>query len=244
MHPLDTIGKHCDRIIKEIEDQAQMNINKKDFPFTHRNESITQATVRTFAKLFHSTQYFNEDIKTYLSDHFRKEALYYRFVGNRFHVFFLNSGILFSYFHIILRFYENVAKPKNSMEACIFNSLCNSVITNNLRALGLFGKAVTGPWMRLVSRKDLKILELSPFLNQAVTLLQKWAEDARPMLRPISVFGQDVPVLEDKVLSALVSSDLPDGAVCDTLQKLCSVAVDVLKRQLATQLPGSNLINF
>ena len=71
----------------------------------------------------------------------------------------------------------------------LFNSLCNSVIIHNLRAIGLFSKAVTGPWMRLVARKDLK---LTPFLNQAVTLLQKWANDARPMLRPISLFGQDV----------------------------------------------------
>ena len=145
MHPLDTIARESDKIIKHKETGA---LTSKQFPFTHKQESVTQATVRTFVKLFHTTQYLNEDIITYISQRF-KDFRYYRFVGNRFHVYFLNSGLLYSY----RSFYTTVSKPKNPLEAAIFNALSTKIITENLQALGLFGKIVTGPWMRLVGKK-------------------------------------------------------------------------------------------
>ena len=59
LHALDSMAKEAEKFINEdFEKESELNADGKpsQYPFQHRNESLTQATVRTSAKLFHDTQ--------------------------------------------------------------------------------------------------------------------------------------------------------------------------------------------
>ena len=91
---------------------------------------------------------------------------YYRFVGN------LSSGMLFCYIKHIRDYFTNVQLhvPRNLVETSVRNSLKSKNIEVTLRALGLVGKAVTGPWMRLVGTEP-NILQMNQHFNEAVQQL-------------------------------------------------------------------------
>lgn len=163
MHPLDTMAKQCNAIVRETETNTLKDI-KGVFPFKHRAESMTQATVRTTTKLFHSTQYFSETLHSYLASKFGPGGLYYRYVGNRFHIFFLSSGMLYCYKDAMNEYFTTILKPRNGVEMGIHNSLNQPIIPVTLRALGLVGKIVTGPWMRLVGQ-ELSILDMNTYFE-------------------------------------------------------------------------------
>lgn len=171
MHPLDSMAKSCDLKVAEFErETSEPQTPGQQLPFRHRGESHTQATVRLVAKMFHNTKYFAEDLHTYLSEIFGTGTLYYRFVGNRFHIYFLSSGMLFCYIKHIRDYFTNVQQPRNLVETSVRNSLKSKNIEVTLRALGLVGKAVTGPWMRLVGTEP-NILQMNQHFNEAVQQL-------------------------------------------------------------------------
>lgn len=174
MHPLDSMAKHCDKAVREHENEADQPSGT--LPFHHRGESLTQATVRVFAKLFHNTKYYQEDLHTYLAQTYGTGTLYYRFVGNRFHVFFLSSGMLFSYVKSINEYFETVQSPRNQLETAVHNALKSKMLLVTLKALGIIGKAVSGPWMRLVGMsvagRTPRILEMNEHFDGAVKLLK------------------------------------------------------------------------
>ena len=243
MHPLDSMAKSCEKEIK-IYESSVTGMPMGTVPFTHRGESLTQATVRVVSKLFHSTQYFSENLQAYLT---RVEGAktYYRFVGNRFHVYFLSSGLLFSYLDTIKEYFVKICKPKNNVETSINNAINSYPLSVSLRALGLIGKAVSGPWMRLVGVKDLGILDLNTYFAEAINNLKHWSVDASPLLAPEgppSVF-QSVSIQRDRVLVKLSAVHPTNTDVEFLLRKLCTACLVVAERQLSTQLEGGIFFN-
>ena len=97
MHPLDSFARECDKEVRAYETDQNVNSKKSGghYPFTHRNESNTQALVRVTGKLFHDTKY-NSDLE--LVEYLRsvdavhqldrqRSVIYPRFVGNTPHFF-------------------------------------------------------------------------------------------------------------------------------------------------------------
>lgn len=171
MHPLDTMSKDCDKAVKNFEAVVEHPITGTQL-YKNRSESVSQALVRNMTKLFHNTKYYNEDLHTHLSLKFGNENLYYRFVGSRFHLYFLCSGMLFTYLPCVKDFFEHFSKPKNPLESAVYSTLKWSPISTTLKALGLIGKSVTGPWMRLVEQPQLRILDMNEYFEVAVQRLE------------------------------------------------------------------------
>lgn len=92
----------------------------------------------------------------------------------------------------------------------------------------MVGKVVTGPWMRLVGR-SLNILQMNPYFEEARTKLQEWTTDASPLLHhpPPSVF-HDVPIKDDRVLTALQAVMNHHPACLELFQKLCAAVLTVI----------------
>ena len=106
MYPLDSIARVCDKQICNYEKRENaLGEKNQSLPYTRRGESNTQALVRCVSKLFHETQYCcSQELITYLKEvcvlpeqTSSDSVIYYRFVGNRFHVYFFNSGLLYLY---------------------------------------------------------------------------------------------------------------------------------------------------
>ena len=101
MHPLDTMAKECEKVVKVFEDHINLNDKKTNgpYPYPFRGESNTQATIRCTAKLFYDPKFNCSDflvrhLKTKGSvpaEYQNRSIVYHRFVGNRFHIYFLNS---------------------------------------------------------------------------------------------------------------------------------------------------------
>ena len=71
------------------------------------------------------------------------KRVYHRFVGNRFHIYFLDAGLCYYYADHILEFFSRVHQPSNGLQKAVVDGLGNSDILVALRALGLVGKYVT-----------------------------------------------------------------------------------------------------
>ena len=104
------------------------------------------------------------------------------------------------------------------------------------------GKVLTGPWMRMLSGKN--ILDLNPIFAEIKQQLKQWAKDASPLLQgDIVSCVPGVPVLKDSVLKSLVEPTTFQEDTQALLQELCRACVSVMERQLTSQLPGGKFWN-
>ena len=108
MHPLDALKHDCNKVLQNYEKHDELCKKKTagQYPYSHRGECETQALIRTASKIFHEGQYacgkdFIHHVKSAGIAAGEKEngksVLYYRFVGNRFHISFLLCGMLYHY---------------------------------------------------------------------------------------------------------------------------------------------------
>ena len=114
----------------------------------------------------------------------------------------------------------------------------NSQCITACRALGLVGKYLTGPWMRLIEQ-DLRILDLNKYYEQAVRTLEKWSEDSSDVVtgRAPQVFS-DVPMNNDNIYHELVKPADNDSETAELLQLIFKNILDDCLGQLQDQLPG------
>lgn len=89
MHPLDSMAKEDEKVVKTYERDGKMGEDRKpgSYPYQHRGESLTQATVRTAAKLFHDTAFnCDEELVSHLKEQGAVPHEKLNCVGNRFHI--------------------------------------------------------------------------------------------------------------------------------------------------------------
>ena len=72
-----------------------------------------------------------------------------RYVGNRLHILFHVAGIYFSMHDHFTLYLASLCACNNSLRTSLLADLLNPVVLLQLRALGLLGKIITGPWMVL-----------------------------------------------------------------------------------------------
>ena len=248
MHPLDAIAKACEKVVKVHEDSVSINDKKTkgNYPFQHRGESNTQALVRTTAKLFHDNKYscvheLTVHLKTFGAvpqEDEKKSVLYHRFVGNRFHIYFLSSGCLYHYRNALISFFTDVFVPQNSVHSCVLNALHIQDMHVTTRALGIVGKLITGPWMRLLG-VETNILGMNKHFQEALGNITAWTRDASSLIQPNAPCAFScVDVKRDTVFLSLMERTEFDGETISLLQTLCKACVEVMERQLKSQLPG------
>lgn len=115
IHPLDTIAKNTDGVLVNFEEEQHVDI--KQF-FKRRGESFTQALIKGVGKLFYSESVgCNKDLTEFL---FQQSGVpdcetadgvkrvYHRFVGNRFHIYFLVGGLSYHYSEHLLQFFLRI----------------------------------------------------------------------------------------------------------------------------------------
>lgn len=250
IHPLDTIAKDSEkRIIEAEKDMVPLPPNV--ILFKRRGESDTQALIKNTGKLFYNdaTGCCN-DLTAYIKENLAlpegesrdliQSKLYHRFVGNRFHIYFLDAGLVDYYTGCFLEFFEKVHVPTNAMQKTLYDILKSKCRATTFRALGFVGKFITGPWMRFVPTCE-QILDVNLPIQKAVETLSDWSSDASPVMNgTVGAVFDSVSLLKDSVYHHLLKSrgETEDNKCRQLLQDLFITIKAVIVRQMSDQLPG------
>ena len=251
IHPLDTFAKDCEKKVFMFE--KERNFQDPGMKLYKRaSESYTQALERAVDKLFHNDQYntYGKDLSRHLrdklvlpdnevSDGGNSKVLYHRWVGSRFHVYFLDAGLIYFYRNTMKDFFQSVKTPTNPLPKAIHEWLSSESLDPVLRALGLVGKFVTGPWMRFIPTLKCN-LDLNPHLHTATMKIDEWITDPASLLDGTTSPIFPTTCLKDRVFDCLVQpqGEEKDG-LCSLLLKIFLQTIkDVILRQMSDQLPG------
>ncbi|XP_071959561.1 uncharacterized protein [Antedon mediterranea] len=239
MHPLDTFAKSCDKSVSTWE-QDNLPAEHKSMSFRRRSLSGAQSFIVAVCKLcFNNAVGVPAEIDVYLKRKGIKVTnILSPIMGNRFHILYRNAGAVHLLLPHIVEFLTKVWPPTNDLQrAVLFDSKTAEYLTG-CRALGLIGKYVSGPWMRLVER-DQNILDLNMPFTLAVNKMEEWKLNTSVLVKgEADCLFADVPIIKDAVFYNLTATREDDQQVETVLSMLLDVIIDVCKRQLDDQLPG------
>ena len=110
---------------------------------------------------------------------------------------FILAGNFFKIKDRLLYYLQNMCYCKNSLKTSLINDLQNRSIIIQLRVLGLIGKFITGPWMKIhYSNSECKAnLEMVPVIKMCTMTLRDLIQKPTFFLTAISnVFGEKLYV--------------------------------------------------
>ncbi|XP_033102641.1 uncharacterized protein LOC117105571 [Anneissia japonica] len=239
MHPLDTFAKSCNQSLSTWE-QEILPAEHRAMCFRRRSLSGAQSFIAGVCKLcFNNAVGVPAEIDVFLKSRGIKVTdVLSPVMGNRFHILYRNAGAVHFLLPHIVEFLTKVWLPTNDLQRAVLVDSRTSEYTTGCRALGLIGKYVSGPWMRLVERNQ-NILDLNTPFTLAVERMENWKVNASLLVRgEAECLFADVPVIKDAVFDNLTTPHENDQQVETLLLKLLDVILDVCKRQLDDQLPG------
>ncbi len=242
MHPLDTFQKQCNQVLKE-EENKDIKEKYSQVPFTHRNESMTQALIRTIDKLFHNQEInIGRDLHNYIRSTipgFAKKTLFRRWVGNKFNILFDDAKSAFFFAPTILHFLTKVCGSRNPAVLAVINLLEGNDCAVQLQCLGLVGTFITGPWETLAKCTHLNILDVNQHIFTAHQQIQQWIQDPTPLLQGQATsdcFGKEINhSSEDNFLNKAQGASSEEAV--ELLKKLLQAIDSTILRQLADHLP-------
>ena len=183
------------------------------------------------------SQYFD----VYLKD-VGEQSQFIQMVGNRFNVVVFNAAATYYHKDHMQNFIESHAPTVNRLLQAVSEDLGNKVHLAGVRALGIVGKLITGPYFRVVHHESVKnVLDLNPHLRNLQVALVQLSRDSSYLLEGKFVFNEEIaPVEKDAIFDKLVICDDEDfnALTQQALELICSALLLVLERQCEDQLPG------
>ena len=244
VHPLDTIAKDCDKLIR---DTHEKDLQKPNQLFTSRGDSVTLTLVKGVSKLWFNDKFgTRQELEAHMKSKFPDESSFCnRYVGNRFHIYFRSAGLIYAYRHEYTDFLDNILGKKDGLQGAIASVLRNAQYNIALRCLGIMGKRCTGPWLKRTENPNLSILDANTIYQEAVQSLEAWSKNAAPMLHGDATIFPSVTVQEDLVWQRLLEETDSESLsqTVTLLQQLCTASLDVIKRQCADQLEAGRFGN-
>ena len=133
---------------------------------------------------------------------------------------------------------------KNSLKTSLINDLQNKSIIIQLRVLGLIGKFITGPWMKILcSNSECKanLFEMVPMIKMCTMTLRELIQKPTFFLTAISNVFEEKLSEEDETLLCLqaqLSSD-EESQFNEVMSLAVRSPLEVLEHQLEPYLHGS-----
>ena len=119
LHPPDTFEKRCDKVLKDDKEDERLKKLYSTLPYQHRGESMTQALMRCFEKLFHGNDI---NIGQDLTNYFRGlgfKTTPQQWVGNKFNLLFQSGKLrifVCATYHSLP--YKSITVQKPSSNCC------------------------------------------------------------------------------------------------------------------------------
>ncbi|KAK0065848.1 PiggyBac transposable element-derived protein 1 [Biomphalaria pfeifferi] len=155
LHPLDGMASEARKELKKLDVDWSVSTS------LYGHEGSTANLVHALSKLrYKENSRDPKGFKAYLLREGLKKTYIPRYVGNKLHVLFLLAVIIYKIKDSLAVYLEKFCKSMKLREA-IEKDLTNPDVMVQIRVLGLFGKLLTGPWMKLFYNKSSGLRELS-----------------------------------------------------------------------------------
>ena len=233
MHPLLQFAEVSERCLKKFEETTK---TKKGF--LYRGESGTSNTIRQTAKLFFKDGVGDPLLSiAFLEKCGIKELPVVDHRHGRFNVLFHNGGgVYFIKDHVIA--YLETKEKLNGLQQSLLQDLKNTTFMAGCRALGLVGKAITSPYMRLVETPGRLALDMNVHYQRLIEKLEEWSEDATSILTgQVVLYPGYSGKSQDRVHDAL-TTDQEDSEVKLLVQSMCTAIMEKAKHLFKDHLPG------
>ncbi|GFO36330.1 hypothetical protein PoB_006283500 [Plakobranchus ocellatus] len=224
VHPLDAFAKKCKSAL------IRFDTEKKYCCFG--KEGRVANLILAVSKMRHKAGSGDpEGFKDFLRTHDLPLSTFPRYVGNRLHILLHSAGILFLHKEKMLTFLSEKSTAGQLRQAILHDLKLPSLL-DQLWALAVIGKAVSGPWMSKFYTSKGSNLEMVPVLQSSRTQLQNWGKNITHLTRlDFDVFGQ--PIQDDPVSECLrqpVVTDVRKNMLMELIQAILSVYESQLKR--------------
>ena len=236
IHPLDGIAKKSSNVLRTYDNNNSITSDTFGRECCAVNFIIAMNKMR-----FKQGKGDLAGFKLFLRQNNIKSSIIVRYVGNRFHVMFRQAGVLYYLQETLLNYLENVCNSKTTLRTALIKDLRNNKILLQLRALGLIGKLVTGPWMHKLYTKT--NLESSTFIKTCLQKLNVLKESPLLALQvKTDTFGVPLSPDSDAVLKKLQTAEIEELEKKELHCMLCLLIggiVDVIQKQLYEYYEGS-----
>ena len=237
IHPLDGLSIAYRKACKSHESECGY---KSDLFGT---DSALEKIMYNKTKLKYKAKGDPGPMAAYFSLYNMSPHLIVRYVGNRFHILFELAGNLFYIKDRLIDFLKTTCTKSPSYTNQMIKDLSSNTVLRELVVGGLFGKVLTGPWMKVMYRqKDLSNIGSSKLLTYMVDKL-KCLKDCPRLIFDDNFCCFELPAdahkseLSKKVHACLLEYEADE----ETLNFISLVAEDfltVIERQAADYLPG------
>ena len=228
LHPLDSIATKTRQALKECEREKGLPKKLKGV------DSLAADIVVQLDKMrFRDGKGDPKGFKIFLEENNLPKGLLPRYRGNRLHILFHSCGLLFLHYDLFVSFLGK-GVGLGGLRACLredFNSVGCCV---ELQVIGLLGKLLTGPWMRVFYTADTNVDHVGAISKVVEVLegLQRLKDSPMDVLSAEKdLFGEVLPA-SDCVLKKLLGEAPKDKDLFSVMMERCaSKIIDVLQGQ-------------
>ena len=238
VHPLDSISTDIRGAFKKYD--KEQNIESSTFGNDCRVGNLIYGLTKMRYKQGKGDP---AGFKHFLHQENIKPGVIVHYVGNRFHVLFYLSGIFFQLKDKLLNYLQIMCLNNTTLRTSLIKDLQNNGILIQLRVLGLIGKVITGPWMKIFycNNEGKSNLEVVSILKASVNRLQYLVNTPELFLTTSEDLFAEKLNENDETLKCLQSEIPPlekeQFNILMTMALQC--VLDVLQRQLEPYLTGT-----
>ncbi|GFN85358.1 hypothetical protein PoB_001186400 [Plakobranchus ocellatus] len=188
VHPLDGFAKKCK--------SALILFDTEEKYYCFGKEGRVANLILAVSKMRHKAGSGDpEGFKDFLRTHDLPLSTFPHYVGNRLHILLHSAGILFLHKEKFFTFLSEKSTA-GQLQQAILHDLKLPSLLDQLWALAVIGKAVSGPWMSKFYISKGSNLEMVPVLQSSRTQLQNCEKNITQLMKlDFDVFGQ--PIQDD-----------------------------------------------
>ncbi|ELT87136.1 hypothetical protein CAPTEDRAFT_189537 [Capitella teleta] len=229
LHPLDSIASKVRSGLKKVKREIQPTLKRKLFGTDYAASSII---VQMNKLRFKDAKGDPKGFKLFLHTENLGAGLIPRYRGNRLHVMFHIGGVLTHHFDKMLSFLKSGTGCAGLKEA-IAHDMASKPGRVGLQVLGLLGKLLTGPWMKVFyTSRSSGILHLAgiAIVKQAIETMTDWAESPLQVLQTErDCFGKEI--MRDDITRSMLLPPVNKELFREYMSACCLAINDVLNLQ-------------
>jgi hypothetical protein len=233
LHPLDTIAVSCRSALQSLESESCQLFG---------NDCMAVKIVLAMNKMrFIDVKGDPKGFVNFLDENDLPRSIIPRYRGNRLHILFHTCFIFMKHYSEFKHFLTVGTVKCKSLQAILRGAFCNKTAIKEMCVLALFGKLLTGPWMKkfYVSAEDATFDHVSGIqvVKKVLLIINNCKSNPAALFRrKTDFFGNTLaPDILKSIYAPLLTTNTSISFIDNQLKKMTFACLDavqvVLKRQ-------------